>query len=123
MEIDANGRRYRKYADYFGMKFGTWTEFPFCSELILQLSVESKTVNSRAPSPYGGTSGKVTFKSITYDIMLTEGLGNKTLFHEFMKYKTAKEALAVIAQTLNLEPVDRVAEKLAENRERRNRRQ
>jgi hypothetical protein len=123
MQIDTDGRRYRKYADYLGKKFGAWNTFVPCSKVVLQLSVESQSVaNYFMVGGTGmGANGRTTFKSVTYDIMLVDQLGERMIFHEFMKYKVAREAVSAIANSLQLEYTDRVAEKLAENRERRGR--
>jgi hypothetical protein len=121
MQIDTDGRRYRKYADYFGKKFGTWGTFIPCTKVVLQLSVESQSVGNyfMVGGTGMGANGRTTFKSVTYDIMLTDQLGERLIFHEFMKYKAARQAVSAIADALQLEYTDRVAEKLAENRERR----
>lgn len=53
--------------------------------------------------------------------MLTGQPGERKIFHEFLKYKTALQALVAIADALDVDYTDRVAEKLAENQARRRR--
>lgn len=66
VEIDTAGCRFRKYANYFGMKIGPWHKLTPCVQVVLQLSVESQSINTYfLPGRTGSMTGKTTFKSIT----------------------------------------------------------
>lgn len=129
LEISEDGKKYRKYAGYLGLKIGNWKEVSSPKKAVLMISSETSnmfgTFTTTAAAPYfvgGSFYGKAgQTKSLTYDIVLFYEDGTKKLIYDFLTYKNARQALAAFESELKISAEDRVAEKLAQNRNRRRR--
>lgn len=129
LEISEDGLYYRRYAGYLGFKIGRWKPLVSPTKALLIISSETssmfKNVGMGLNAPYfmGGSfygrNGKM--KSLTYDIILYSSAMERTILYNFLSYKDAKAALLALENKLGLETEDRVAEKVARNRNRRRR--
>lgn len=114
IQIDLQAKRYKKYTEYFGLKLGKWNCLPEYKSVELRLSVESHTYVSA-----GYDNSNITHKSISYDLIIENTTGLKYIFHEFLKYKPARETLTVLAENKNIEARDCIAERIRENKAKR----
>ncbi|MDH4474172.1 MAG: hypothetical protein QE487_16315 [Fluviicola sp.] len=111
LEITNSGTGYRKYMDYFGLRYGTWHSLNSVGEVELKLSVDADTVRTY--------TGRTELKSVTYDLIIELESGDKQPIYEFLEYKSAMLALEQFATALQVRSVDYVAIKLEENRLKR----
>lgn len=111
MELSSTGKQYRKYTDYFGLKWGVWRSTDSVMSIRLKISSENGTYYHRL--------GERSHKSITYDLITEDQLGKQQTIYEFMEYKTAKQALKAFGQTFQVEITDHIALKMQENRLKR----
>lgn len=111
LEITNSGTGYRKYTDYFGLRYGTWHSLNSVGEVELKLSVDADTVRTY--------TGRTELKSVTYDLIIELESGEKQIIYEFLEYRPAKLALRQLSSVLQVGSVDYIALKLEENRLRR----
>lgn len=123
-ELNASEKRYRSYKRLFGLNWGNWHSLENAKQVEIWLSSESKTLRTLLPtgSPAYYNNNQTTLKSITYDLILIKDSGEQRIAFEFMSYKKALAAMRMIENQLQLPTRDRIAEKLAENQLRRQRR-
>lgn len=111
LEITNSGNGYRKYTDYFGLRYGTWHPLNSVGEVELKLSVDADTVRTY--------TGRMELKSVTYDLIIELESGDKQPIYEFLEYKSARLALEQLATVLQVGSVDYVAIKMEENYQKR----
>jgi hypothetical protein len=123
LEVDTAGRRYRKFGRIWFVKFGTWERINDPVKVKLVLSSENMTTEQIATMTMmpGAYVPNISSKVLTYDILLVDSSGKSTPVYDFLQYGNAKKALQGIADGFGIERVDKVAEKLEENRAKRSR--
>lgn len=109
--LDGKKKATMLYSDFFGYKYGKWNKYENIIHAKLILSIERAITNQAMIMGDRGTS-----KSMTYDIILTNEFGEDILLYEFLKYSKAQKALVAINKEFNTPIVDKVAEKLMQNR-------
>lgn len=115
--VDTQQRKYKIYREIFGITFGNWVSMDSIVSVTLILHSEETTIRGIMPTgPVMAGSGSV--KSRTFNILISNG-DKTTELNDFLEYKPACRAGKVIAQTLDIPFNNIVANKMAENRERR----
>ena len=116
LEIDPAKQKYRKYGKIGPIKFGSWNSFtePTSATLMLHSSNAQK-----GNLPLMGKVTTLDSKALTYDIFVHDSIQKSILIYDFIEYKTAKKALAEIAQAFDIPVIDKVSEKLIENKMKR----
>ncbi len=122
LEINKTQKKFRKYGSFGGIRIGHWEHLhtPVFGKLVLS---SENTTSGGVPGMQGflvPNQGKL--KSVTYDVYVKTKTDKWILLYEFLDYDTAKSALGVIENQFQIEVLDKVLEKLLENREKRNRR-
>lgn len=118
IEIDPTRRSIRKYRYFYGCRMGKWYAIPMNCTFELILSTENSTIMGG-----GGIAGTIVpyngkLKSLTFDLVMVSS-GSRKIVFEFLDYKNGKKALTVIQQISAIETRNKIAEKLAENRIKR----
>lgn len=122
LEINKAQKKFRKYGSFGGIRIGKWKPLytPVFGKLILS---SENTTSGGVPGMQGflvPNQGKL--KSLTYDVYIKTKKEKWILLYEFLEYDTAKSALGVIENQFQIEVLDKVLDKLLENREKRSRR-
>lgn len=116
LQIDTANNKYRAYGKIGTVKFGPWGSFETPVRAVLILHAENQQLNS---APLIGKAASVNSKVVTYDIKLFDTLDTTYVLYDFLDYKNAKKALKGLQEAYDITVVNKVAEKLAENRQRR----
>ena len=119
VELDGENGKYRTYHVIAGKKFGTWLTMksPESAELVLHSDVADFSGMGVAVGRPGAS-----IKALTYDLLLRYDNGKVEELYDFPSYKPAEQVLNGLHTEFGIPIRNRVAEKIAENRNRRSRR-
>jgi len=115
LEIDAATKRYRKYGKFGPLVLGEWKTIPEAVEIRIQIHAETATRGGVGAIPMP----QHTTKTLTYDVITSDTLGEEKILFGFLKYRNAKTAGKLISECMGVPLHNKVAEKLARNRARR----
>jgi hypothetical protein len=117
LELDLESLRYRKYGKFGPLVIGDWKRLPKVT--LVRIQIHSET----ASRPAGGVFPilSASTKSLTYDVIVFDRMQESTEIYNFLKYRDAKKVGRLLAESLEVNLNDIVAEKLAKNRSRRRR--
>lgn len=119
LELDPESNRYRTYGKIGNYKFGSWSSFSSPSKVYLAMHADNEY---RETAPMMGRAAALSTKVITYDIRLEIKSGEEVVLYDFLDYKKAKSALKFIGESYDIPTRNLIAEKMAENRQKRSRR-
>jgi hypothetical protein len=115
LDIDTETKRYRRYGKCGPLVLGDWKPMPNAVELRVQIHAENATIGGWGLMPIPSQ----TTKSLTYDLVSIDTLNEKVEIYNFSKYRNAKKSGQILAECLEVELKDMIAEKLGRRRSRR----
>lgn len=118
LQIDANNEKYRKYGKIGPLRFGTWKSYD--KPVLVKLTIHNSSIH-RENLPMPGKVAVVNSKALTFDLLFIDTKERSIRVYDFLKYKTAKQALAAIQKEMDVDILDLIAEKLKENKRKRGR--
>lgn len=116
LELDAKKDRYRRYGKMINFKFGEWKPLSEPKSAVLQMHAANAY---KGMAPMVGRVATLDTKTLTYDIEITDAFGQQHIVYDFLDYKKAKVALKSIHENYEIPVQNKIAEKLAENRQKR----
>lgn len=119
-EYDPAFGQYRAYKSLFGKKWGAWNTLNDVSAFDLRISVETTQIRTAFPQNAAANwNNGSKSKSITYDLISTDSMGQKKIIYEFLDYTIAKKFVRELQEQGSVPVTNHVALKLLENREKR----
>lgn len=117
LQIDTNLMQYRSYGKIGGYVFGNWTPFINIESAILRHTSENVYKPGMATASLSGRSQSTIVT--TFDIVFVNSNNKEKTIFEFSEYKLAIKALRLIKDQMEINVVNKVAEKMAENKRSR----
>lgn len=117
LELDLELLRFRKYGKFGPLVLGDWKSLPKATLVRIQIHTETATRTPVGFLPLPSAHSK----SLTYNVIVFDTAKEATEVYNFLKYRDAKKVGRLLAENLDVNLNDIVAEKLAENRSRRRR--
>lgn len=115
--LEIKNGKYRNYSNVGGVKIGKWHHFSTPESVLLRMHAENSSKEFGVM--VGGYVPSMNTKVISYDIILIDEQQRKIQIYEFLDYKVAKKTLQFISEVYTIPWVNKVAEKLQENKLKR----